>query len=952
MNRSSTSFLNFGQKKSVSMVSDIIIKGAREHNLKNISLTLPRDKFIVITGLSGSGKSTLAFDTLYAEGQRRYVESLSSYARQFLGLMDKPDVDSIEGLSPAISIEQKTTSKNPRSTVGTVTEVYDYLRLLFARIGVIHCPKCQKEITGQTPDQITDNIIARFKDQKLHILAPIIRKKKGTYEKVIEEIKEKGFARARVNGDIIESSDKVQLDRYKQHNIEIVIDRFQSPERSRLQEAVESALREGKGLLIVLDEKNNEHVFSALTACPQCDISFEEVQPRLFSFNSPFGACPACHGLGIKQDFDPDLVMPDKSKAVIDGGVACWGNHVDGWRYQQIGSVAKHFRIDLTKPISDLTKDQLNVLLYGTTEKIRYSYVSYSREGSFNTTGGWEGIIPQLERLYHDTESEWRREELERFMRVSPCPDCRGRRLKPEALSVKIADKSIIEVTELSIKKSLEFFKGLKLSDTQAFIAKTVIKEILSRLTFLENVGLGYLTLARNAGTLSGGEAQRIRLATQIGANLMGVMYILDEPSIGLHQRDNAKLIETLHRLRDLGNTLIVVEHDADTIANADWIVDMGPGAGIYGGKIVAQGTPKAIEKCKDSLTGQYMSGKLSIPTPKSRRSSDKFITIKGASENNLKGIDVSFPIGVFTCITGVSGSGKSTLVNEILHKALMKRLHDSKEQPGKHKSLIIDKDVQSVIVIDQSPIGRTPRSNPATYTKLFDEIRKLFTATKEAKLRGYKEGRFSFNVKGGRCEKCQGDGVIKIEMNFLPDVYIKCEECKGARYNRETLAVTYKGKHIAEILDMSVDEALSFFEAVPSIKRKLQTLSDVGLTYIKLGQSSTTLSGGEAQRIKLTRELAKSSRGHTVYILDEPTTGLHFDDVKKLLSVLDRLVEKENTIIVIEHNLDVIKTADHIIDLGPEGGDAGGQVIAQGTPEQVAKDHKSHTGLFLKKVL
>ena len=704
--------------------------------------------------------------------------------------------------------------------------------------------------------------------------------------------------------------------------------------------------------MIVLDEKNNEHIFSALTACPQCDISFEEVQPRLFSFNSPFGACPACHGLGIKQDFDPDLVMPDKSKAVIDGGVACWGNHVDGWRYQQIGSVAKHFRIDITKPISHLTKEQLDIILYGTTEKIKYSYVSYSREGSFNTTGGWEGIIPQLERLYRDTESDWRREELERFMRVSPCPACRGRRLKPEALSVKIADHSIIGVTELSIKRSLEFFRGLRLSETQAFIAKTVIKEILSRLTFLENVGLGYLTLARNAGTLSGGEAQRIRLATQIGANLMGVMYILDEPSIGLHQRDNAKLIETLHRLRDLGNTLIVVEHDADTIANADWIVDMGPGAGIYGGKIVAQGTPKAIEKCKDSLTGQYMSGKLSIPTPKSRRKADKFITIKGASENNLKDIDVAFPVGVFTCITGVSGSGKSTLVNEILHKALMKRLHDSKEQPGKHKGLTIDKDVQSVIVIDQSPIGRTPRSNPATYTKLFDEIRKLFAATKESKLRGYKEGRFSFNVKGGRCEKCQGDGVIKIEMNFLPDVYIKCEECKGARYNRETLAVTFKGKHIAEVLDMSVDEALAFFEAVPSISRKLQTLTDVGLTYIKLGQSSTTLSGGEAQRIKLTRELAKSSRGHTVYILDEPTTGLHFDDVKKLLSVLDRLVEKENTIIVIEHNLDVIKTADHIIDLGPEGGDAGGKIIAQGTPEQVAKDSKSHTGLFLRKVL
>ena len=966
------------------MVQDIIIKGAREHNLKNISLKLPREKFIVITGLSGSGKSTLAFDTLYAEGQRRYVESLSSYARQFLGLMDKPDVDSIEGLSPAISIEQKTTSKNPRSTVGTVTEIYDYLRLLFARIGTIHCPTCQREITGQTPDQITDNILARFNGQKMQMLAPLVRKKKGTYVKLIEDVRQKGFTRVRINGKIIlldglsdtsihsdtsshldtsshsdsslnKSSDNIEkLDRYKQHTIEIVIDRFQSPERARLQEAVESALREGKGLAIILDEQGREHIFSSKTACPLCDISFEEIQPRLFSFNSPFGACPACHGLGIKQEFDPDLVIPDKTKAFIDGGVAPWGNHVDGWRYQQLGSAARHFKIDLTKPISSLSKPHLDLLLNGSPERIKYSYVSRTGDSSFSGFGEFEGIIPQLDRLYKETSSDWRRDELERFMAITPCPACKGRRLKPEALAVKIAKHSIIDVTEMSVTKALAFFRDITLTKTHAFISKTVIKEILARLMFLENVGIGYLTLSRSAGTLSGGEAQRIRLATQIGSNLTGVMYILDEPSIGLHQRDNAKLIQTLHRLRDLGNTVIVVEHDAETIENADWVVDLGPGAGMYGGRIVAEGVPSSIKNHKESLTGKYLSGRLTIPTPapNNRRKSAKYITIKAPTENNLKGMDVLFPVGVFTCVTGVSGSGKSTLVSDILHKALMKKLHKSKDQPGKHKGLVIDKEVERVIVIDQSPIGRTPRSNPATYTKLFDEIRRLFCATKEAKLRGFKEGRFSFNVKGGRCEHCQGDGLIKIEMNFLPDVYITCEECKGERYNKETLAITFKGKTIAEVLGMSVDEALIFFDAIPLVKRKLQTLWDVGLSYIKLGQSSTTLSGGEAQRIKLTRELAKILRGHTVYLLDEPTTGLHFDDVKKLLSVLNRLVDKENTVIVIEHNLDVIKTADWIIDLGPEGGDSGGHIIAQGTPEEISKNQKSFTGMFLRKVL
>lgn len=944
--------LNTWKPKMAGMVQDIVIKGAREHNLKNISLTLPRDKCIVITGLSGSGKSTLAFDTLYAEGQRRYVESLSSYARQFLGLMDKPDVDSIEGLSPAISIEQKTTSKNPRSTVGTVTEIYDYLRLLFARIGTIHCPKCQREITGQTPDQITDNILARFDGEKIQVLASVIRKKKGTYEKLIYDIRQKGFARVRINNQIISSDENPKLDRYKQHTIEIVIDRFQNPERSRLQEAVESALREGKGLAMVLDERGKEHVFSAKTACPKCDISFEEIQPRLFSFNSPFGACPACHGLGIKQEFDPELVLPDKSKAFIDGGVAPWGNHVDGWRYQQLGSAARHFKIDLTKPISSISGDHLKILLYGSEERIKYSYMSKTGDSSYSGYGEFEGIIPQLDRIYKETESDWRRDELERFMHVSACPLCKGRRLKPEALAVKIANKSIMEVTELSVSAELEFFRGISLSQTQTLIAKTVIKEVLARLSFLENVGIGYLTLSRSAGTLSGGEAQRIRLATQIGSNLTGVMYILDEPSIGLHQRDNAKLISTLHRLRDLGNTVIVVEHDAETIENSDWVVDLGPGAGIFGGSIVAQGTPGAIKKNRDSLTGKYLSGRLTIASPKNRRGSTRFITIKGPTENNLKGMDVSFPVGVFTCVTGVSGSGKSTLVSDILHKALMKRLHNSKDQPGKHNGLVCDKEVEKVIVIDQSPIGRTPRSNPATYTKLFDEIRCLFSATKEAKLRGYKEGRFSFNVKGGRCENCQGDGLIKIEMNFLPDVYISCEECKGERYNKETLAITFKGKTIAEVLGMSVDEALIFFDAIPLVKRRLQTLWDVGLSYIKLGQSSTTLSGGEAQRIKLTRELAKTARGHTVYLLDEPTTGLHFDDVKKLLAVLNRLVDKSNSVIVIEHNVDVIKTADWIIDLGPEGGDAGGYIVAQGSPEHVAKNSKSYTGMYLRKVL
>ncbi|MBU1975493.1 MAG: excinuclease ABC subunit UvrA [Nanoarchaeota archaeon] len=931
-------------------MKDIVIKGAREHNLRNVNVTLPRDKFIVVTGLSGSGKSTLAFDTIYAEGQRRYVESLSAYARQFLGLMNKPDVDSIDGLSPAISIEQKTTSKNPRSTVGTVTEVYDYLRLLFARIGTPYCPTHNILIESQSSQKITERISNFFKGQ-ITILSPIVRQKKGTYEKLIEDLNKEGFSRVRVNGKIQKTTDKVKLERYKKHDIDIVVDRLDISDKTRLAESVETAISKGAGLVIINQEKSGDKVFSSKMTCPHCDTSFEELQPRMFSFNSPFGACEACHGLGIKMEFDPDLIIPDKNKAIADGAVSLYRNAIDGWRGQYLAAVAKHFQFSVLTPIKDLTKKQHDILMYGSTERIKFNMVMKNGDANWSHKGTWEGLIPQSDRLYHQTTSDYRRTELEKHMRVSKCPDCEGKRLKPKVLAVKINNKSIIDVTDLPISDAKIFFKNLKLDPKKKEIAKQVLKEINERLSFLDKVGLSYITLSRSAGSLSGGEAQRIRLATQIGSNLMGVLYILDEPSIGLHQRDNHKLIQTLHHLRDLGNTLIVVEHDEDTIKNADYVVDMGPGAGIHGGKIIAEGTPKQIQSNPKSLTGQYLSGKRTIDFPEKRRTTKEFLTIFGCKHNNLKNIDAKIPLGVLTLITGVSGSGKSTLIYEILYKALQKKLYNSKVRPGKHDRIEFDSEIDKVIVIDQTPIGRTPRSNPATYTKTFDEIRKIFASTKEAKLRGYMPGRFSFNVRGGRCEACQGDGLIKIEMNFLPDVYVECEECKGKRYNAETLEVKYKDKSIADVLDMSVEEAYELFINIPSIKNKIETLKRVGLDYLKLGQSSTTLSGGEAQRIKLTRELSKKATGKTMYLLDEPTTGLHFHDVKKLIKVLDDLVSKGNSVLVIEHNLDVVKSADHIIDLGPEGGDAGGQIIGSGTPEELIKNTKSYTGQFLKQI-
>ncbi|KLK87474.1 excinuclease ABC subunit A [Methanoculleus sediminis] len=928
----------------------IVIKGAREHNLNNITVELPRDRLIVLTGVSGSGKSTLAFDTIYAEGQRRYVESLSAYARQFLGLMQKPDVDSIDGLSPAISIEQKTTSKNPRSTVGTVTEIYDYLRLLFARVGTPFCPEHQIPIEAQSPEKIADHIASTMAGT-VTILAPVVRQKKGTYQQVFKDLDREGYARVRVNGEIHRTDEEITLERYRKHDIDVVVDRLSVDERSRLVEAIENALAKSEGLVIAVDEGGREETCSALMACPVCGIAFEELQPRMFSFNSPFGACEECNGLGIKMEFDPDLIIPDKSKSIADGAVMLYRNFLDGYRSQYLGAVAKHFGFSVLTPIKDLTERQYNALMFGSPEQLRLSMRTRNGD-SWSHSGTWEGLAPQAERLYHQTQSEYRRRELEKFMRVLPCPKCGGRRLKDKVLAVKVAGKSIVEATDLSVTGALSFFRTLDLTETEREIAKQVLKEIIARLEFLNQVGVGYLTLSRSAGSLSGGEAQRIRLATQIGSNLTGVLYVLDEPSIGLHQRDNRKLLETLQHLRDLGNTLVVVEHDEETIRSADWVVDMGPGAGLHGGEIVAEGPPDAIAAAPASLTGRYLSGGLRIDVPTTRRRSDRFIRLSGCRENNLKGIDTNIPIGVLTVITGVSGSGKSTLIYETLYRALMQKLHNSREPPGKHDNLVFDDEIDKVIVIDQSPIGRTPRSNPATYTKVFDEIRKVFAETKEAKVRGYKPGRFSFNVKGGRCEACQGDGLIKIEMNFLPDVYVECEECKGARYNRETLEVKYRGKSIAEVLDMSVEEAIGLFENVPSIRNRLDTLSRVGLGYIKLGQSSTTLSGGEAQRIKLTRELAKRATGKTIYLLDEPTTGLHFHDVKNLIAVLDDLVARGNTMVVIEHNLDVIKSADYVIDLGPEGGDAGGEVVATGTPEEVALVEGSHTGAFLKEIL
>ncbi len=959
-------------------MKSIVIKGAREHNLKNIDVQLPRDSLIVITGVSGSGKSTLAFDTIYAEGQRRYVESLSAYARQFLGQMDKPDVDSIDGLSPAISIEQKTTSKNPRSTVGTVTEIYDYLRLLFARIGVPHCPEHGTRIESQSPERIAVSILEEIKGKEpektkgtektketkeskevtgeeggmITILAPVIRQKKGTYGQLLKDLNAEGYARVRLNGQIQRTDEEIELDRYKKHDIDVVIDRLDPREdKSRLVEAIEKALKKTEGLVYVSNEAGQERVYSARMACPVCGLVFEELQPRMFSFNSPFGACESCNGLGFRMEFDPELIIPDKDRCIADGAVALYRNIIDGWRGQHLAAVAKHFGFDIFTPIKDLTSEQYDALMYGSNEKIRMNMSMKNGDVYWSHNSQWEGLIPQSIRLYSQTASEYRREELEKFMRILPCPACRGKRLKDKVLAVRIQELSIVDVANLSVSECNEFFMNLedKLTVKEGEIARQVLKEIRSRLGFLEHVGLGYLTLSRNAGSLSGGEAQRIRLATQIGSNLTGVLYVLDEPSIGLHQRDNARLIETLKKLRDLGNTLIVVEHDEDTIRSADHVLDIGPGAGIHGGYVVAEGTPEEIETNPKSLTGHYLSGKKRIEVPAKRRKSNKFVHLMGCRENNLKDIDVDIPLGVLTVVTGVSGSGKSTLIYDTLYRALMKRIYHSSETPGEHDGIRFDTEVDKVIVIDQSPIGRTPRSNPATYTKVFDPIRQAYAQTKEARVRGYKSGRFSFNVQGGRCESCHGDGLIKIEMNFLPDVYIECEECKGSRYNQETLEVKYKGKSIAEALDMTVEEAREHFENIPAIRSKMDTLLGVGLGYIKLGQSSTTLSGGEAQRIKLTRELAKKGTGKTIYLLDEPTTGLHFDDVKKLIHVLDDLVSKGNTVVVIEHNLDVIKSADYLIDMGPEGGNAGGQVVATGTPEQVARVMESHTGRFLR---
>ena len=933
----------------------IHVKGAREHNLKNIDVKIPRNSITVITGLSGSGKSSLAFDTIYAEGQRRYVESLSAYARQFLGLMNKPDIDSIDGLSPAISIEQKTTSKNPRSTVGTVTEIYDYLRLLYARVGHPHCPVCGDEIRAQSVDEIVEKVMKIKDGTKIQILAPVIRKRKGEYSTLVKGYEKKGFTRVRIDGKIQSIDEDFTLDKQIKHNIDIVMDRIVMDKkmRPRITEAIETALHEAEGLVLI-DADGKETLYSQKFACPKCDINLPEFTPRMFSFNSPFGACPACQGLGTKLEIDPDLVIPDRSKTIREGAIVPWSRTFKSFYMARLKAVAEYYKFDIDTPIKNLKDEHIDIILYGSNEeKIKTIYEHKYSEGKWETKTAFEGVINNLKRLYSQTNSEHRKKEIHKFMREDFCTDCQGKRLKKEVLAVTVDKKSVIDITDMSIKQCLDFFSNISLTETEAMIAKLILKEIRERLAFLCNVGLDYLTLSRASGTLSGGESQRIRLATQIGSNLVGVMYILDEPSIGLHQRDNVRLIDTLKRLRDLGNTLIVVEHDEETMENADHIIDMGPGAGIHGGKIVSEGKIDDIKKDKHSVTGQYLSGKKKISIPETRRQANgKELKITGAKEHNLKDIDISIPLNIFTCITGVSGSGKSTLINSILYNALMRSIYNSTPLPGKHKAIEGLEHIDKVVAIDQSPIGRTPRSNPATYIKVFSDIRDLFAMTKEAKARGYKAGRFSFNVREGRCGACDGDGVIKIEMHFLPDIYVPCEVCKGKRYSGETLEIKYKDKTIADVLDMTVEEALEFFTHIPRIRRKLETLNDVGLGYIKLGQSSTTLSGGEAQRIKLTAELSKRATGKTVYILDEPTTGLHFDDIKKLLSVLNRLVEQKNTVIVIEHNLDVIKTADHIIDLGPEGGGMGGKIIAEGTPEEVADVKKSYTGQFLKKVL
>ncbi len=956
------------------MNDKIVIKGAKVHNLKNISLEIPRNKLVVVTGLSGSGKSSLAFDTLYAEGQRRYVESLSSYARQFLGIMEKPDVERIDGLSPAISIDQKTTSKNPRSTVGTVTEIYDYIRLLYARIGVPYCPNCGKKIEKQSIDQIIDKILTLPESTRIQILAPIVRGRKGEYKKELDNFRKEGFVRVRVDGEVYDLSDEINIDKNKKHEIELVVDRIAIREdvRPRLTESVETALKNADNMVVISvmpkddldlssfggiqkEDGTTEILFSCNYACPDCGFSFPELTPRMFSFNNPFGACPDCLGIGYLMKIDEDLIIPDKDKTLYDGVKAFGASTMkkgETMAKMYFEAIGKHYGVDIKKPIKKLPREFLEKILYGTNEPIDFEF--QSSYGTRKFSAPFEGVIPTLERRHSETKSQGMRDFYEMYMSNLDCPTCKGSRLKKEILSIKIGDKNINELTNMPINKIQEYLRSLELSPKDKMISELILKEIDKRLQFLIDVGLEYLTLSRSSGTLSGGESQRIRLATQIGSGLTGVLYILDEPSIGLHQRDNDKLLATLKKLRDLGNTLIVVEHDEDTMYAADEIIDIGPGAGVHGGNVMAQGTAEEIKKVENSITGQYLSGRKKIEVPKTRRKpvKSKCIEVKGATEHNLKNIDVKFPLGVFTCITGVSGSGKSTLVNEILYKTVAQKINGSNEKPGKCKSIKGIENIDKIINIDQSPIGRTPRSNPATYTGVFDEIRDIFAETNEAKLRGYGKGRFSFNVPGGRCESCQGDGVHKIEMHFLPDVYVPCEVCKGKRYNHETLEIKFKGKTISDVLDMTVEEALAFFDKVPKIKNKMQTLYDVGLGYIKLGQSSTTLSGGEAQRVKLATELSKRATGKTLYILDEPTTGLHIADVHRLVEILQRLVDTGNTAIVIEHNLDLIKTCDHIIDLGPEGGDAGGEIVAVGTPEQICKNERSYTGLFLKKYL